>query len=60
MDVISCKKCGVDIFVSQPDKIHTEVNEKIRNWNDYVKMTAKCRKCGSVNIVYWSAQKDIE
>ncbi len=60
MEVISCKKCGVDIFVSPPDKIHKEVSEKVMNWNDYVKISTKCRKCSNFNIIYWNAPKYIE
>ncbi|MDR4512411.1 MAG: hypothetical protein MRJ93_11990 [Nitrososphaeraceae archaeon] len=58
MSVISCRKCEAEMVVSQPDKIHTELDRKILNWKDYVKSTSKCKKCGNTNIFYWSKSKD--
>ena len=43
MSVITCRKCGADMIVSQPDRIHTMVDRKVLNWKDYVKFTIKCK-----------------
>ncbi len=58
MSVVSCRKCEAEIVVSQPDKVHTIIDRKVLNWNDYVKSTNKCRKCGTSNVFYWSKEKE--
>lgn len=59
MSVISCRKCGADMVVSQPDRVHILVDRRVLNWKDYVKSTIKCKKCDISNILYWSKPKDI-
>jgi hypothetical protein len=51
MSVITCRKCGADMVVSQPDRIHTIVDRKVLNWKDYVKFTIKCKKCAISNML---------
>ena len=58
MSIVTCRNCGADMVVSQPDRIHTIVDRKVLNWKDYVKFTIKCRKCAISNILYWSKPKD--
>ena len=58
MSVVTCRNCGADMVVSQPDRIHTMVDRKVLNWKDYVKFTIKCKKCAISNILYWSKPKD--
>ncbi|MFB5599203.1 MAG: hypothetical protein ACE5SW_03120 [Nitrososphaeraceae archaeon] len=60
MSVVTCRKCHAEIVISKPDKVHIDIDKKVLNWNDYVKSTSKCRKCGTRNIFYWSKPKDVK
>ena len=34
MSVITCRKCGAEMVVSQPDRVHILVDRKVLNWKD--------------------------